>query len=686
MLALVGGQHRALYGLRAEDQIEILEVLKAGWNRLPQSFPLADACIGNILLIGATIRGGTLIDAIDWARSLLGVSSRVLPVTLTSAHLGAQLDTGDRLLGQASLTANEALLRRRIRQLVFLAAEDSWALQVRPKACPQVVGSLCEADVIVFGFGSFYTSILPQLLVDGVSEAIRQSSAATLFLCNPFADKETESLTATALVQIVRSVVGDEMRRVPSHVIYFEGTPGLSIPIGDRELISREGCHLRIESQALTYEDIAQNAAEAIASLAGAESRRNEGLLHDGYPVVLFDLDHTLFDYSQLRRTASVAGLTGVCGEPQSIADLLLRELTTPTTDVLVELGLPDLRREWNAKAFFALGMLCDQSTLRGDVIGMFESLRSLLPYALTSYSFEVRRRLRAIALQLRDLPSTKRVLLEIQRVGQQADLTEAVIRFDEHVKRNGTVIEGVREALEQLRTAGASICIVTEGTSVIQRAKIASLNLSELVDAVVVTDRTLGVLPLIEALVERWVETVEPPGYVARLYDNLFPYTVKATPFYGKLVHGLVRGGPAMLTREIESTVFVSMSEWDGFKKPRVAMVGDSYRRDVEPLLTACPRGAVALRVLSGKYSSEDPLHEVIEAGRPTPFGYFPTLQSAVSVLLGWLSTDGDVVVRPASVLPSPKDLDECRRAESALPPAALHALEGLLAARVRM
>lgn len=413
-----------------------------------------------------------------------------------------------------------------------------------------------------------------------------------------------------------------------------------------------------------------------------AANEQLEQPLEDGYPAVLFDLDHTLFDYSYLRRTASEAGLSVVCQEPAAAADFLLRELTTPATDVLVELGLPDLRREWNAPAFFALGMICDESASRRDLVATFEALRSLSPPV--GASFEVRRCLRAIAIQLRELPSTQRVLGELRRITQQASvIEEAIRRFDDHVSLNGTVIEGVREALVQLREAGASICIVTEGSSTIQRAKIASLRLSELVDAVVVTDSTLSVRPLVETLVDRWIENAAPPAYVPRLYDALYPYTVKTTPFYGKLVHSLVRGGPRALAREVESNAFLSPGEWDTLPKPRVAMVGDSYRKDVEPLLTACPSGVVALRVLSGKYIAEDPLHEVLEAGRPAPAGYFPNLQSAVAVLIGWLPMAGPVVSWPVPVLPSPDDLEACRRAEASLPPDAMHALDSFLETR---
>lgn len=71
-------------------------------------------------------------------------------------------------------------------------------LPEHPKALPEALAAIYEADMIVLGPGSLYTSIIPNLLVDGIVDAIRESSALKIYVCNVMTQEgETEGYTAS---------------------------------------------------------------------------------------------------------------------------------------------------------------------------------------------------------------------------------------------------------------------------------------------------------------------------------------------------------------------------------------------------------------------------------------------------------------------------------------------------------
>jgi len=659
---LIAGDHSAVTRIRPAERLRLLGALRSGRKQLPRHFELADLSVGNLLLVGATSDEGSFVGATQWARDMLGVRAQVLPVTLASAHLAATLDTGEHRVGQASLTSEQSRLRWRIVELFLSKHENTHARRVRPKACPEVLEAISHADAVVFGFGSFYTSILPHLLVDGITESIQKQGAPSFFLCNPTVDKETGALSVLEMVRTLRRFAGDSAH-VPGRIVYFAPQPALAIPIGDVDSLSALGCDVHVDKTTKTLDGIASAAADVVAASTGrGPSVRRGTITSETYPVVLFDLDHTLYDYSNLRRAAAVAALVHVCAHPSDIADFLLARLTPPVTDVLREMGFADLRRDWNAVSFYQLARGCETLPLREAFERLVDEIRLRVPKAQVPTSFDGRRRLRVLAKHLAKSEAGRRLRADVLEAGDASgELAWAKNEFDEYVRQSGRTVADMAETVTRLRDHGAAVCIVTEGESITQQSKLEKLRLIELVDSVAVTDRTLGVMPLLNELFELWADGEEVPEYATRVYDSLSPYTVKEPPFYTKLAHAIVSAGPSGVAKEIESARFVAHRDWARLDKPRIAMVGDSYSRDVEPLLLACRSGAVGLRVVAGKYAAEDPLHEVLSDRRPAPLGYFPNLDEAVNVLIGWILAPGEPVSWPHPQLPSRKHLDEC-------------------------
>jgi len=143
---------------------------------------LAGHSLGNLLLLGLLEEhDGDLLQALERFGTLVGAVGQVLPVTTTPVTLSARTAQGE-VEGQAAVATATRIRRVRI--------EPGDA-----PAAPGVVEAIAEADVVLLGPGSLYTSILPVLLVEGVAQALASTSARVALIGNLRAQPgETEGM------------------------------------------------------------------------------------------------------------------------------------------------------------------------------------------------------------------------------------------------------------------------------------------------------------------------------------------------------------------------------------------------------------------------------------------------------------------------------------------------------------
>ena len=135
-------------------------------------FPFADNhTLGNLMLAALEEATGSFSQAIAICEELLDAQGHVYPSTLNRVDLSALMRTGQVLHGQATASAAPSAL-----QSVWLTAENGCV------ANPDAVTAITQADVIILGPGSLFTSIIPNLLVPGIVEAIEDSKAPTIFI------------------------------------------------------------------------------------------------------------------------------------------------------------------------------------------------------------------------------------------------------------------------------------------------------------------------------------------------------------------------------------------------------------------------------------------------------------------------------------------------------------------------
>ncbi len=172
----VGDVRQALAAL-APGHDEYGELLRTLFlYRFEKGEGLSGHNFGNLFLTALTDILGSEALAIEAAGRLLRIAGEVVPVTTDNVHLVARYDTGEEVVGEHTIDeASEVTHDARIRTL---------SLSDSAKVTERVCRAVASADLIVYGPGDLYTSILPNLIVDGMRECLADSKATTVFVAN----------------------------------------------------------------------------------------------------------------------------------------------------------------------------------------------------------------------------------------------------------------------------------------------------------------------------------------------------------------------------------------------------------------------------------------------------------------------------------------------------------------------
>ncbi len=138
---------------------------------------LAGHAVGNLLLAGLMDTLGDPVAALDQVGALLGVRGRVLPMSCDPLDIEAEVTgLGDggphRIRGQVAVASTPGRVRR------------VWLRPAAPRACPEALTAVRDADLLLLGPGSWFTSVLPHLLVPGLRDAILASRARRVLVLN----------------------------------------------------------------------------------------------------------------------------------------------------------------------------------------------------------------------------------------------------------------------------------------------------------------------------------------------------------------------------------------------------------------------------------------------------------------------------------------------------------------------
>ena len=152
---------------------------------------------GNLFLAALNgISNGNFNVAVSRMSQVLAITGRVIPVTNTNVQLEAELENGAQVLGESKIFYCKKREDCRVRRVRLLPEH--------PPAVASALEAIRQADMILLGPGSLYTSIIPNLLVDGVAQAIAGSDALKIYIANVMTQEgETEGYTNADHIQAI---------------------------------------------------------------------------------------------------------------------------------------------------------------------------------------------------------------------------------------------------------------------------------------------------------------------------------------------------------------------------------------------------------------------------------------------------------------------------------------------------
>jgi uncharacterized cofD-like protein len=161
---------------------------------------LAGHALGNLLIAAMTaVEGGDFEDGVRLVNRILAVRGRVLPVTATPLTLHARCSDGSVVDGQSLIVRTTGI-------------ERVWLTPTDVRASDDALAAIAEAELIVLGPGSLYTSLLPSLLIPAIRDAILAADALRVFVCNVATqDGETTGFDLAAHVEALSAHTAPEL-------------------------------------------------------------------------------------------------------------------------------------------------------------------------------------------------------------------------------------------------------------------------------------------------------------------------------------------------------------------------------------------------------------------------------------------------------------------------------------------
>ncbi|XIF20461.1 MAG: YvcK family protein [Acetilactobacillus jinshanensis] len=163
---------------------------------------LAHHTIGNLILAAAIEKDGNINDAVQDLAKDMKVNGRIYPACNQALNISAKFTDGTLIQGESEITA------------AHKSIDKLWTSDARgnePKALPQAIHAVMNADQIVLGPGSLYTSVMPNLVIPDLGKAVVDSKAQVVYVCNALTQKgETSGYTDADHVKALNRNVGHQ--------------------------------------------------------------------------------------------------------------------------------------------------------------------------------------------------------------------------------------------------------------------------------------------------------------------------------------------------------------------------------------------------------------------------------------------------------------------------------------------
>lgn len=199
---------------------------------------LSGHSFGNLFLTALSDITGDLERAVAASSKVLAIRGQVLPATLSDIRLWAELSDGRRIVGESKITDAKGRIT------------DFGCTPIDPKALPAAIKAIKEADYIIMGPGSLYTSVIPNLLVPQIADAIAAADVPRIYVCNIMTQPgETQGYSVSEHIKAIDKACGRPLfnavlvhKKSPSPRALVRYAQGNSHPVFlDREDVTKLG-------------------------------------------------------------------------------------------------------------------------------------------------------------------------------------------------------------------------------------------------------------------------------------------------------------------------------------------------------------------------------------------------------------------------------------------------------------
>ena len=231
------GDVRNCIAALAENDSELKRILDFRFDR----GELAGHSLGNLLLLAVTEMSGDFSKAVEIMNHLLSIRGRVLPVTDEGITLMGKTREGLTVKGELSISEHGQTLK------------EIWLEPQNAKPLPDVLSAVDDAEVILLGPGSLFTSVIPNLLLPDFAKKLRESPAPKIYICNLMSQPdETQGMNIVNHFDWVSAALGcapdyiiTNSETLPEDIVerYMkEGASPLYLDDKQREMIRKTGC------------------------------------------------------------------------------------------------------------------------------------------------------------------------------------------------------------------------------------------------------------------------------------------------------------------------------------------------------------------------------------------------------------------------------------------------------------
>jgi uncharacterized cofD-like protein len=252
------GDIRSVISALAESEPLLSEMLQ---YRFANGTGLAGHSLGNLILAALKDITGDFVTGVRELSRVLAVRGTVLPASHDNIVLIAEMKDGTIVQGESKIPKYGGQIAR-----LYLDPPDAEPL-------PEAIEAIRSADVIVLGPGSLYTSIIPNLLVPGISDAIRDSSAVKVYICNVMTQPgETDGYSVLDHVNAISSHVGGKLFEniivnssdIPRRVRSLYAEKGADVVRLDLEAMTALGFHM-IADELISFQGVLRHDADKLS-------------------------------------------------------------------------------------------------------------------------------------------------------------------------------------------------------------------------------------------------------------------------------------------------------------------------------------------------------------------------------------------------------------------------------------